>query len=367
MAQSKAKQLDKMGEMDELDYEGTLSFDFNFKNTPAKILFEAQDIAFGYDISKPLFSHLSFKLPKGKCLAIIGKNGKGKSTLLNTIAGELSLQQGNFSWHPETTLAHFGQTNINRLNLKQSVMDEIYDVDPLLGITRVRGICGAMMFGGENAKKEISILSGGERARVMLGKIIATPANVLLLDEPTNHLDMYSIEALCEAIKRFEGSVILVTHSEMLLRKLADMLIVFHHDKAEFLELSYDEFLEKVGWEDEGNLDVTKKSLTKDYNALKKERTALIQEKSTKLSPLKKSLDACEAKIIDLEVGIKAKNEALIRHSNEANVGELTRLSKELIQDEKELEILFERFEMLHNEYDTLSNAYEEKLKKLQN
>ena len=367
MAQSKAKQLDKMGEMDELDYEGTLSFDFNFKNTPAKILFEAQDIAFGYDISKPLFSHLSFKLPKGKCLAIIGKNGKGKSTLLNTISGELSLQQGNFSWHPETTLAHFGQTNINRLNLKQSVMDEIYDVDPLLGITRVRGICGAMMFGGESAKKEISILSGGERARVMLGKIIATPANVLLLDEPTNHLDMYSIEALCEAIKRFEGSVILVTHSEMLLRKLADMLIVFHHDKAEFLELSYDEFLEKVGWEDEGNLDVTKKSLTKDYNALKKERTALIQEKSTKLSPLKKSLDACEAKIIDLEVGIKAKNEALIRHSNEANVGELTRLSKELIQDEKELEILFERFEMLHNEYDTLSNAYEEKLKKLQN
>ena len=246
-------------------------------------------------------------------------------------------------------------------------MDEIYDVDPLLGITRVRGICGAMMFGGENAKKEISILSGGERARVMLGKIIATPANVLLLDEPTNHLDMYSIEALCEAIKRFEGSVILVTHSEMLLRKLADMLIVFHHDKAEFLELSYDEFLEKMGWEDEGNLDVTKKSLTKDYNALKKERTALMQEKSTKLSPLKKSLDACEAKIIDLEVGIKAKNEALIRHSNEANVGELTRLSKELIQDEKELEILFERFEMLHNEYDTLSNAYEEKLKKLQN
>ena len=367
MAQSKAKQLDKMGEMEELESETNLSFDFNFKYTPAKILLQAHHIAFGYESSKPLFSQLSFSLPHKKCLAIIGKNGKGKSTLLNTIAGELSLQEGSFSWHPETTLAHFGQTNINRLNLKQSVMDEIYDVDPLLGITRVRGICGAMMFGGESAKKEIGILSGGERARVMLGKIIATPANVLLLDEPTNHLDMYSIEALCEAIKRFDGSVILVTHSEMLLRKLADMLIVFHHDKAEFFNLSYDEFLEKVGWEEENDATISKKAIVKDYNAIKKERTMLIQERSSKLSPIKKMLDECEARIITLEADIKAKNEALITHSNEGNVGELTRLSKELIHDEKELEILFERFESLHHEHDNLINSYDEKLKKLQN
>ena len=366
MAQSKAKQLEKMGEMEELEAESTLEFDFNMKKTPAKIMLEAKELAFGYEPSKPLFQNLSFTLHKGQCLAIIGKNGKGKSTLLNTIAGELTQQQGTLSMHPETTLAHFGQTNINRLNLKQSIMDEIYDVDPLLGITRVRGICGAMMFSGESAKKEISVLSGGERSRVMLGKIIATPANLLLLDEPTNHLDMYSIEALCDAIKRFEGSVILVTHSEMLLRSLATTLIIFHKDRAEFFQGTYDEFLEKIGWEEELE-NTPKKVVVTDYNASKKERTALIQERSAKLSPLKKNIDACEANIMRLEEQIKAKNEALIVHSNERNVGELARISKELISEEKELEGLYERFETLHNEHDTLFEMYEAKLKNIQN
>ncbi len=366
MAQSKAKQLEKMGEMEELEAESTLEFDFNMKKTPAKIMLEAKALTFGYDPSQPLFQNLNFTLHKGQCLAIIGKNGKGKSTLLNTIAGELTQQNGTLSWHPETTLAHFGQTNINRLNLKQNIIDEIYDVDPLLGITRVRGICGAMMFSGESAKKEISVLSGGERSRVMLGKIIATPANLLLLDEPTNHLDMYSIEALCDAIKRFEGSVILVTHSEMLLRSLATTLIIFHKDKAEFFQGTYDEFLEKIGWEEELE-NTPKKVVVTDYNAVKKERTALIQERSSKLSPLKKNIDACEANIMRLEEQIKAKNEALIVHSNESNVGELARISKELISEEKELEGLYERFETLHNEHDTLFEMYEAKLKNIQN
>ena len=366
MAQSKAKQLEKMGEMEELEAESTLEFDFNMKKTPAKIMLEAKELAFGYEPSKPLFQNLSFTLHKGQWLAIIGKNGKGKSTLLNTIAGELTQQQGTLSMHPETTLAHFGQTNINRLNLKQSIMDAIYDVDPLLGITRVRGICGAMMFSGESAKKEISVLSGGERSRVMLGKIIATPANLLLLDEPTNHLDMYSIEALCDAIKRFEGSVILVTHSEMLLRSLATTLIIFHKDRAEFFQGTYDEFLEKIGWEEELE-NTPKKVVVTDYNASKKERTALIQERSAKLSPLKKNIDACEANIMRLEEQIKAKNEALIVHSNEGNVGELARISKELISEEKELEGLYERFETLHNEHDTLFEMCEAKLKNIQN
>ena len=366
MAQSKAKQLEKMGEMDELEVESTLEFDFNTKKTPAKIMLEAKNLSFGYDAVKPLFKDLSFNVYKGKCLAIIGKNGKGKSTLLNCIGGELPLQNGSLAFHPETTLAHFGQTNIARLNLKQSIIDEIYDVDPLLGITRVRGICGAMMFGGDSAKKEISVLSGGERSRVMLGKIIATPANLLLLDEPTNHLDMYSIDALSCAIKRFEGSVILVTHSELLLRTLADALIIFHKDKAEFFEGTYDEFLEKIGWEEELD-DTPKKTVVSDYNASKKERTALIQERSAKLSPLKKKIDACETKIMALEESIKAKNNALIVHSNEANVGELSRLSKELIHDEKELEALYEAFETLHHEHDSLFEMYEAKLKNIQN
>lgn len=364
MAQSKAKQLEKMGEMDDLEEEANLHFSFNYKKTPAKIVLDAQNIGFGYDPARPLFQNLSFKLEKGKCLAIIGKNGKGKSTLLNVLAGELPLQQGTLSFHPETAFAHFGQTNIQRLNLKNTIIDEIYEVDPLLGITRVRGICGGMMFSGKMAEKEINILSGGERSRVMLGKIIATPANLLFLDEPTNHLDMYSIDSLCEAIKEFEGSTILVTHSEMMLRELADALIVFHHDKAEFFEGTYDEFLEKMGWEEEIET-APKKVNTNDYNESKKLRTKLIQERSAKLSPLKKLIEQCEAKIMKLEEAIKTKNEALIAYSSSNDVGELGRVSKELKSDEEALETLYEQFESLHHSHDELFESYEEQLKNI--
>ena len=366
MAQSKAKQLEKMGEMDDLEEEENLSFSFNYKKTPAKIVLDAKNIGFGYDPARPLFQNLSFKLEKGKCLAIIGKNGKGKSTLLNLLAGELPLQQGTLSFHPETAFAHFGQTNIQRLNLKNSIIDEIYEVDPLLGITRVRAICGGMMFSGKMAEKEISILSGGERSRVMLGKIIATPANLLFLDEPTNHLDMYSIDSLCDAIKNFEGSTILVTHSEMMLHKLADALIVFHHDKAEFFEGNYDEFLEKIGWEEESEI-APKKVTSNDYVESKKLRTKLIQERSSKLSPLKKQIEQCETKIMKLEEEIKKKNDALIACSSSNDVGELGRISKELKSDEETLEQLYEQFETLHVNHDTLFEAFEMQLKNIQN
>jgi len=363
MAQSKAKQLEKMGEMDELENDADLSFVFNYKRTPAKTIFEAKNLTFGYDIAKPLFTNLSFALEKGKCLAIIGKNGKGKSTLLNYLGGELPLQQGSIYFHPETNFAHFGQTNIQRLEDKNNIIDEIYGVDPLLGISKVRAICGTMMFSGELAEKEIRILSGGERSRVMLGKIIATPANLLLLDEPTNHLDMQSIESLCVAIKNFEGSVIIVTHSEMLLRRLADTLVIFHHNGAEFFDGNYDEFLEKIGWEEEETPNNNKKQSESNRKESKKLRAGLVQERSAKLNPLKKEIELCEKKIMNIEENMKEKNIQLIKHSEDSNIGELQRISKELSHDENELQKLYLSFETLHVNNDEIVEMYEEQLK----
>jgi len=134
------------------------------------------------------------------------------------------------------------------------------------------------MFSGELGDKKIDVLSGGERSRVMLGKIIATPANVLFLDEPTNHLDMQSIDALADAIDTFEGSLIMVTHSEMLLHRLADALIIFHKGGAEYFDGTYADFLEKIGWEEEeGNAKPKKKKPKIDY----KERKKLRKDKRT--------------------------------------------------------------------------------------
>ncbi|ADR34423.1 ABC transporter related protein [Sulfuricurvum kujiense DSM 16994] len=366
LAQSKQKELDKMGIMEDLEGEKDLSFSFSYKPTPAKVIMQVKDLSFGYTPDELLFKNLSFALEAKKCLAIIGKNGKGKSTLLNTLAGVLT-PNGEITAHPSTAIAHFGQTNIDRLDKNRTITEEIQSADNTLQNVRIRGICGTMMFSGDDADKKISILSGGERSRVMLGKIIATPANLLFLDEPTNHLDMQSIDSLCDALKRFEGSVVIVTHSEMLLRELADQLVIFREGNAEFFDGNYDEFLEKIGWDEEITDAPKPAKVTPNVN--KKEnkqlRAALIQERSKLLSPLKKEVEHCENTIMKLEEKLKTSHELLTTYSNQGETSKLLELSKQVGEDEKMIEELFERLEIASDEITRIEAEYEEKLSEL--
>lgn len=366
MAQSKAKELEKMGVMESLQSEKDLAFSFSYRPTPAKIIMQAKNLSFGYKEDEPLFQNLSFTLETKKCLAIIGKNGKGKSTLLNTLAGVLT-PQGEITFHPSTAIAHFGQTNIDRLDKNRTISEEIQSADNTLPNVRVRSICGTMMFSGDDADKKINILSGGERSRVMLGKIIATPANLLFLDEPTNHLDMQSIDSLADAIKRFEGSVVIVTHSEMLLRSLADQLIIFRESGAEFFDGGYETFLEKIGW-DEEITDAPKPAKTAqslNKKEQKQQRAELIQERSRLLNPLKKEIDHCESTIMKLEDKLKEAHTLLIAYSEQGESYKLQELSKAISADEKTIEELFERLEIAHNDFERITKETDEKLSTL--
>ncbi len=365
LAQSKVKQLEKMELLEDLHFDNTLAFDFNYKETPAKVLLDVKDLGFGYTQEKLLFDNISFTLQKGECLAIIGKNGKGKSTLLNTIAGELKQLKGSVDFHTSTSFAHFGQTNIAHLNPKNSVMDEIYVADPKLPEAVVRSICGAMMFGGESAKKKISLLSGGEKSRVMLGQILAKQVNLLFLDEPTNHLDMDSIEALTKAIQNFQGSVIIVTHSEELLRRVADRLIIFAKEGAEYFEGGYDLFLEKIGWEEEEQNEKVKKEPKVNKKESKKLRAALVQERSKLTSPLKKEVAQLEEFIITSEDKLSLLHEELIEASNNSQSSKVMELSKLVSDLEAEVEQKFDDLEKTQNKLDTLLDNFEEKLSQL--
>ncbi len=365
LAQSKVKQLEKMESLEDLSSEKTLSFDFNYKETPAKVLLDVKGLSFAYTSQRRLFENISFTLQKGECLAIIGKNGKGKSTLLNTIAGELQQLSGSVDFHTSSSVAHFGQTNIAHLDANNSVMDEIYAADPKLPEASVRAICGAMMFGGESAKKKISLLSGGEKSRVMLGQILAKQVNVLLLDEPTNHLDMESIEALTKAIQNFKGSVIIVTHSEELLRRVADRLIIFAQEGAEYFDGGYDSFLEKIGWEEEEQSKQQKNSSKPNKKENKKQRAALVQERSKLTSPLKKELVKLEEFIIDAEEELSVLHEQLIEASKELQSSKVMELSKLVSDLEAEVEQKFEDLENTQNKLDTLLDDYEERLAQL--
>jgi len=370
-AQSKVKQLEKMEKMDSLGFDNTLKFNFNFKDTPAKVLLDVKDLSFGYEKDNILFKDISFTLKKGETLGIIGKNGKGKSTLLNAIAGELKPLSGIVDFHGHTSFGHFGQTNISHLNPKNNVMDEIYIANPKLPASTVRNICGSMMFTGDSAEKKISLLSGGEKSRVMLGQIIAKPVNLLFLDEPTNHLDMDSIDALTDAIKNFEGSAIIVTHSEELLRQVCDRLIIFAKDGAEYFDGNYDDFLEKIGWEEEvekqpnivEDIKNSEPKVNKKEN--KKLRSALMQERNKLTSPLKKMVDKLESSIMELEDELEGHHKELIDASNAGDNSKIMDISRVVTTLEKEVEDKFELLEEKQTSLDEITEEYDIKLEGL--
>ncbi|MGB5965203.1 MAG: ATP-binding cassette domain-containing protein [Sulfurimonadaceae bacterium] len=365
LAQSKVKQLEKMDLMEDIGFDSTLKFDFQFKDTPANVLLDVQDISFGYTPDNVLFKNISFTIEKGHCLAIIGKNGVGKSTLLNNLAKELTPLSGKVQYHGTTVTGHFGQTNISRLDPKSNVMDEIYAANPKLSAASVRSICGAMMFSGDNAEKKVSLLSGGEKSRVMLGQILSRPSNLLFLDEPTHHLDIDSIEALTVAIKNFQGSSIIVSHSEELLRRVADRLIIFSKDGAELFDGGYDMFLEKKGW-DEDEVEETTPKKQKSSNPMSKEnkklKNVITKERSRATSPLRKEIEKAEKFIMESETQIAKYHQELVEASNTNDNAKVMELSQLVSKLETEVEEKFERMESAQTELDALMAEYEEKL-----
>ncbi len=251
MVQSRIKALERMEKKEELEKTAELGFRFNTLPFEAKCPMRIENLCFGYTNDKMLIQGLTIDINKHDRIGVIGKNGRGKSTLLRLMQGELQPLKGTIKRHPMCATGYFGQTNIERLDNKKTIEKELASVRPDLKYQEIRNVAGAMMFTGDLALKEISVLSGGEKSRVSLGKILLNPANLLLLDEPTNHLDMESCGSMMAALDIFEGAVVIVTHSELFLHHLANRLIVFTEKGADVFEGTYQEFLDRVGWEEE--------------------------------------------------------------------------------------------------------------------
>lgn len=250
-AQSKMKMLEKQEVKEALSDIETLEFKFNYLPYQSKeSLMQVNNLTFGYDKDEILIKNLSLKINKGDKLCVIGKNGKGKSTLLKLLANEINPMEGEVNIHDKVKVGYFGQMNIDRLNPSLSIYEEMQSTDPDMHQSLVRRTCADVMFSGDLAHKKINVLSGGEKSRVMLGKILLKPVNLLFLDEPTNHLDMESAESLMEAVKQFEGSIVMVTHDEYFLKNIANKLIVYDQGKVFLYEGTYKDFLKKIGWKD---------------------------------------------------------------------------------------------------------------------
>ena len=326
IVQSRVKALEKITVKEELRDEATLDFQFAGKQFFGKTLVDVMDLSFGYDPALPLVSNLSFSVGKSDRVGIIGKNGRGKSTLLRLLADELQPLEGSVTKSPSTSLAYFGQTNIDRLDSRFTVEDEISSAHPGMHRTKIRSICGTVMFDGDKALKKISVLSGGERSRVLLGKIIVTPSNLLMLDEPTNHLDLESVEALKDALEFYEGAVVLVTHNEMLLKEVCTRLVVFQGDVPFVFEGDYDQFLKKIGWEDEG----PSQPVAPSKKISKEKESVPTKDKDKQLKQIEKTIEKLEQKIISLEEKQKEIESELLEVTKNSNTKKIQELSVQL-------------------------------------
>ena len=247
MVQSRVKALSRMEKKDKLENVSDLEFTFRSSPFKGKQVLQAENLNFGYTSDKLLVKDVNLTIDPNDRVCVIGKNGKGKTTLLKILGGIIEPDTGKVILNPGVERGVYEQTNVISLNAENTVVDELCYCHPDVDNQQARNICGSMMFEGDSALKKIKVLSGGEKSRVMLGKLLVTPLNLILLDEPTNHLDMQSCDSLLSAIDNFDGSVVMVTHNEMYLHAIAKKLIVFKDDKIFMFNGTYAEFLEKEG------------------------------------------------------------------------------------------------------------------------
>ncbi len=359
LVQSRKKTLSKMEKREKLEKIGALDFTFASKPFHGKYALNLNEVYFSYDPARPLIRDFSVSVGARDRICVIGRNGKGKTTLLKLMAAVLEPLAGEVSKPLNVAAGYFEQSYVSGLDESRTVLEEIMTVDPERDPGRSRAICGGMLFEQDDALKKIGILSGGEKSRVVLGKLIAAPYNLLLLDEPSNHLDLEANDALLAALDNFEGAVVMVTHNEMFLHALAERLIVFQGDRIAIYEGDYERFLEKVGWQDESDSPRPGKTTDRDKEKpnqrdLRRLRSAVLSERARALKPLEKRADDAEAEIEAKEAELESLNQAIIEAAQGQMGQEIVEISRRMHQLKKEIDFLY-------GELDTLTRDIDEK------
>jgi len=222
-AQSKMRMIEKLQEEQEEVPQLRRSIHLSFRPTPPSgdPVLESEDLAFSYGDHKVL-DQVRVEVRKGDRVAIVGKNGAGKTTLLKLIAGELVPDSGGIQFSQRTKPSYFAQHHADVLDPKSSVLDEVWRAAPEITQSAARTLCGSFLFSGDEVEKPISVLSGGEKTRVAMARILVEPGNLLLLDEPTNHLDTDSAEKLVDSLLTFDGTILFVSHNLDFARRLSN-------------------------------------------------------------------------------------------------------------------------------------------------
>lgn len=342
-ARSKEKALDKIDVLDKPEaYRKKAKIQFNPSVSSGNDVLHVNDLSMAYD-ERVLFKNVNFDIYRGEKVALIGPNGIGKSTLFKIIMKELNPICGNFKLGTNVNVSYFHQEQ-KTLNLDNTIIDEIWDSNEKLTQTEIRNMLGSLLFEDEEAFKKISTLSGGERARIAILKLILSNANFLLLDEPTNHLDIDSKEVLEEALENYTGTIFTISHDRYFLNTVVDKILVLDENGITEYLGNYDYYINKKRETEEMSVvvEVEEKTKTQLKEEKRKEKEQREKEKKNryKIKNIEQEIEEIEAKIEELDY-------LLCQEEVYSNPDKSKEVSKEKTNYEDKLSSLYEAWEEL--------------------
>lgn len=348
MAQSLIKKLDKVEriEVDE-DDNSVMNISFPVSQVPGRVVIEAEKVTKAYG-DKTILKDISLLVERGSKIAFVGQNGQGKSTFIKAIVNEFEYQ-GNIKLGHNVQLGYFAQNQAEYLDGEITLLRTMEDAATDTNRSKVRDMLGSFLFGGDDVEKKVKVLSGGERNRLALCKLLLQPINVLVMDEPTNHLDIKSKNVLKAALQKFEGTLLLVSHDRDFLQGMSNIVYEFKDQKIkEYLgDINY--FLEQRNMEN--MREVEKKDVAKKEEPKTNNKVSYEDQKKNK--SLQNRLSKIESQIKDLEINIQKDDKELASNYDKLieNAAFFTAYEKK----KKELDKLLEDWEIVQEEIDSMN------------
>ena len=346
-AESREKQLDKIERVEKPVSEQKVRFSFGARRRSGDDVLMVKNLEKSFG-SRTLFSGLNLHLRAGDRVAVIGQNGVGKSTLLNLICGLQKPDSGQILFGSNVDVGYYDQQQ-SSLHPEKDIMSEVWDDFPWMEPGDVRAVLALFLFTGEEVFKRISTLSGGERGRVALAKLMLKKDNLLLLDEPTNHLDMDSREVLEDALNDYEGTLLTVSHDRYFINRVANRVLEMTPQGAKDYLGNYDDYLEKKRQEEMGLLEEAAPGMTRTQMDKEKRKQRLKNENKKQLLQ----------RLKDTEAAIPAAEEAIARLEAQMGDPEIYKDGQKAAQVAREHEQMQQKLDALYEEWEELTNAAE--------